>query len=169
MNKSIIEITSEDWRWGDYVAHLERVKMARHALHRGQPIQDGIYLAALEREVIVGHISLKVQPIVVPATEWSQNQALVLRDAVGEVLTETYVQTFAVEEPYRRRGYGRALQAAAVEQTRAQGCYQMRSWSSTDKPANYALKLAMRFAVHPTTFALPDGRLISGAYFVKLA
>lgn len=167
MQAPIREITSELPRWADYIAHLKRVKMARHALHEGQPIENGIYLAAFEETGIVGHISLKVQPIEVPATEWSQNHEMVLKDAAGEVLTETYVQTFAVEEAHRRRGLGRALQAAALEQTKAHGCYQMRSWSSTDKPANYALKLAMGFAVHPTTFAIPDGRLISGVYFVK--
>jgi len=141
--------------------------MTRHALAKGQPIAEGVYLLAREGEAIIGHISLKVQPLIAPATEWSQNRELPLTDAQGQPLHETYVQTFAVEAGFRRRGYGRALQEAALEATKALGCYQMRSWSSTDKPANYALKLAMGFAAHPTTFALPDGRLISGVYFIQ--
>jgi GNAT superfamily N-acetyltransferase len=42
-------------------------------------------------------------------------------------LRETFVATFAVDAAYRRHGYGRALQTAALKMTRALGCYQMRS------------------------------------------
>lgn len=37
----------------------------------------------------------------------------------------------------------------ALELTCALGACQMRSWSSLDKTANYALKLSLGFAAHP--------------------
>ncbi|MCA9913880.1 MAG: GNAT family N-acetyltransferase [Anaerolineae bacterium] len=158
--------TEQHGNWQQYTQHLERVQMARHGLIRGEAIPQAIYLGVLEDNRVIGHLSLKVQALVVPATEWNHNKEESLLNAAGEALRETFVQTFAVEEAYRRRGMGTALQTAAIEATRASGCYQMRSWSSADRPANYALKLQMGFAVHPTTYALPDGRLISGVYFI---
>ena len=47
------------------------------------------------------------------------------------------MQTFAVEPDFRRQGHGRALQLAALDMSARLGCYQMRSWSTVDKQANY--------------------------------
>ena len=43
----------------------------------------------------------------------------------------------------------------------------MRSWSSLDKPANYALKLSLGFAMHPSVHDAASGYQVSGVYFVK--
>ena len=82
-------------------------------------------------------------------------------------MRETFAQTFAVEEVYRRRGHGRALQLEALTLTKDLGAHQMRSWSSLDKQANYALKMNLGFAVCPAVYETDAGLKVSGVYFVK--
>jgi GNAT superfamily N-acetyltransferase len=152
-----ITIFSPDHQlWPAYRAHLERVGMARWA----QPAPDMFFLGVCQDETIIGHLSLRVQPIIIPGDQ-------TIPGPDGEPLRETYVQTFAVEESYRRQGFGRALQLAALDLTKDLGCYQMRSWSSLDKSANYALKLDLGFAAHPAIFEAPNGEKIGGVYFVR--
>ena len=85
----------------------------------------------------------------------------------GEPLTETFVQTFFVNEGFRRRGLGELLQLEGLSVTDQLGAYQMRSWSSLDKPVNYQLKLKLGFAAHPAIYETDSGLKVSGIYFVK--
>jgi GNAT superfamily N-acetyltransferase len=163
----IARFTPSQASWPAYVAHLERHNMARWALDDGQPAPDVYLLGAMEADRVIGHISVRVQDLVIPPTEWSAGHDHGLRRSAGEPLRETFVNTFAVDETHRRQGYGRALQIAALDLTRELGCYQMRSWSSLDKTANYALKISLGFAVFPAVYTTGSGQLISGAYFVK--
>ena len=141
--------------------------MARWVFDNGQPAPDVYLLGVMAVEQVIGHISLRVQALVIPPTAWSTGQDHTLRRSTGEPLRETFVNTFAVDETHRRQGCGRALQIAALDLTRELGCYQMRSWSSLDKTANYALKISLGFAVYPAVQETGDGQLISGVYFVK--
>lgn len=156
-------ITQPDWAL--FVRHLKQVKMARHCLVNDEPRPDTHYFGMMVKERVVGHIAIRVQPLLVPASKSTDDAPLQLtRDDAP--LMETFVQTFAVEESFQRRGYGRALQEAAIQATRELGCYQMRSWSSGDRQANYALKLSMGFGVLPASYPVPGGETISGVYFV---
>lgn len=150
--------------WQAYVAHLERSGMMHHALDSGLPKVDTTYIGIYE-DIVIGHISIQKQPLIVPASSLTDDKPLALSRNEHQ-LYETFVQTFAVEESHRRRGYGRALQQSALEQTQAMGCCQMRSWSSADKYANYGLKLSMGFGVIPALYPMPGGKPISGVYFV---
>jgi GNAT superfamily N-acetyltransferase len=150
----IITVTPQHPLWNALLAHLVAVGMARSALEGDQPKPDTHYLAACLGEQIAGHISFRVQALLVEPSALNQHQPQPLTDGDGVTLQETFVQTFAVLEAYRRRGFGRALQAAALEATRALNCCQMRSWSSVDKHANYALKLSMDFAVCPALYPM---------------
>lgn len=69
----------------------------------------------------------------------------------GQALEEGKIKSFAVLEPFRRQGIGRALQEAAIQQAQRMGCYQIRSYSSNtpEHRANYVLKLSMGFAAQP--------------------
>ena len=132
-----------------------------------QPKEDIIFLGLVEDNDLIGNITIKVQDIIIPATEWGGGVETSLTEPDGDTLQETYVQTFSIEAAHRRKGHGRTLQEAALALTRALGCYQMRSWSSLDKTANYALKLSLGFALHPATYETKDGLHVSGVYFVK--
>lgn len=164
----IESFTPEHPLWPACVAHLERLDMARWVISEdGQPVEGVYFLGAIEGDEVIGHLSIKVQQVVVPATAWSGGAETPLSGPDGAALCETFVQTFGVDESHRRQGYGRALQQAALALTRDLGAYQMRSWSSLDKPANYALKLNLGFAVHPAVYETASGLQISGVYFVK--
>lgn len=122
----------------------------------GDRLRDGVVvLAAVTEQRVVANLSLLIQPIAN------------LGEATGSraMLLEGFVQTFHVDEGWRRRGVGRALQLAAIEASRRLGCYQMRSWSSVDKAANYWLKLGLGFAFCPAA-EYHGGRRIEGGYFV---
>lgn len=153
--------------WPEFIHHLERVEMTRHALRHGGPKADCHYIGVIVADRVIGHISVKEQPLVVESSGLTDDHSLPLLDADDEPLTEIFVQTFAVEEAFRRQGHGRILQSAALQLGYEHGCYQMRSWSSADRPANYALKIGMGFAIVPALYPTPGGAPISGAYFVK--
>jgi GNAT superfamily N-acetyltransferase len=143
--------------------------MARWALGTAadRPSPNLYFLGVIAHEGVIGHISLRVQDLVIPETTWSAGQDHRLLGVDGHPLRETFVNTFAVDESHRRQGYGRALQLAALDLTRGLGCYQMRSWSSLDKTANFALKLGLGFAAFPAIQETGDRQMISGVYFVK--
>lgn len=134
---------------------------------QGQPLPRMSFLGAVVDDDVVGHVTLRLQAIVCPATAWSKGEETPVLGVHGEPLNETFVQTYGVDKHFRRCGIGTALQRAALALTSDLGCYQMRSWSSADRTANYALKVKLGFAIHPAVQELPDGRRISGVYFVK--
>lgn len=164
----ILRVDPAHPRWAEHVAHLRRVDHAQWVLgDDGRPMEPFLFLAAIDDDAVAGNLSLREQGIVLPPTEWSGGVEHPLHDEAGEPVRETFVMTFAVEASHRRRGIGRALQEAAVSWTRERGCVQMRSWSSMDKPKNYALKLSMGFAMHPAVHDAAGGFQVSGVYFVK--
>ncbi len=166
MPTDVTEFLPAQADWQAYLDHLGRVKMLASATDHGEPKADCRYLGISVEAVVIGHLSLRRQPISVPVSSLNQAELLLL-DNVGEPLYEAFVQSFAVEPDYRRQGFGRALQIAALHKTRDLGCYQLRSWSSADKRENYALKICLGFAIQPALYPLPGGAPISGVYFVK--
>lgn len=157
--------TGKDWQ--SFTRHLASVKMLNHATHNGEPKPDCFYLGIAVAEAVIGHISFRKQPLIIPASHLCGSEEHLLTRHDGATLYEAFVQTFAVEEAHRRSGYGRVLQEAALQKAGELGCYQMRSWSSADKDANYALKISLGFAVSPALYPMPGGAPISGVYFVK--
>jgi GNAT superfamily N-acetyltransferase len=150
-------------------AHLARTGQERDFPDIGQG--DVFAFGAFDGAELVGDISVKAQPVEVPPgvpVPILELPIESLREAAGRELREGFVQSFAVEEAHRRRGLGRRLQLAALAECRRRGFYQMRSWSSLDKPANYALKLALGFAVHPGyDYVARLGKWVPGAFFIK--
>ena len=166
MLTDVTEFLPAQAAWQAYLDHLERVKMLASATDHGEPKADCFYLGVSVEAMVIGHLSLRRQPISVPVSSLNQAE-LRLLDSADEPLNEAFVQSFAVEPDYRWRGYGRALQQTALLKTRELGCYQLRSWSSADKRENYALKISLGFAILPALYPLPGGAPISGVYFVK--
>jgi len=154
--------------WEEYVAHLKRTENARWVLDEDQrPLADLLFLGAVADGRVVGNLALRRQVVTCPATEWCGGVPRPLLDADGEPVEEMFVQTFHVQAAHRRLGIGRSLQQAALEWTRIEGCCQMRSWSSLDRPENYRLKLCLGFAMHPEVHRAAAGHDVSGVYFVK--
>lgn len=163
-------ITPSDPLWSSYVAHLHCVNMARWIVDdKGNLLEPLHTICAIVDGEVVGNLSLKVQALTVPSTDWSIENMLdhTVRHEDGAPIKEAFVFSFAVDKAFRRQGIGRSLQLAALEATVKLGCIQMRSWSSLDKPANYALKLSMGFAAHPAVSSTPAGNDVSGVYFIK--
>jgi GNAT superfamily N-acetyltransferase len=165
----VTEFSPNQPGWQAYVAHLKNCDQARWVLDAGDlpKFDDLIFLGVQEGDAVVASLTLKVQLIVIPETEWAGGKETVLKGGDGEILTETYVQTFHVDEDYRRRGIGEQLQRKGLAHTQKLGCYQMRSWSSLNRDANYQLKLKLGFAAHPAVHQAESGLLVSGIYFVK--
>jgi GNAT superfamily N-acetyltransferase len=166
--KMIRQLIPEYSLWDSMVALMKKHKDSHEVLDEDDQPKPGVhFLVAVEDDNVVGYITIKLQYIVIPATERSGGEEKPLTYANGTHLKETFVQTFAVAEEYRRQGHGRDLQIEALNLTRGLGAYQMRSWSSSDKDANYALKLHLGFSVHPAIDEPKPGLKISGVYFVK--
>jgi GNAT superfamily N-acetyltransferase len=148
--------------WAELEEHLQRSGDWRWVSNE-QGILPGVrFIAALCDGRVVGHISLKQQELEVPS---EPPTSLSLS---GRNVYENFVQTFHVDEAYRRQGLGSALQLEALEWSRELGCFQLRSWSSLDRQANYALKLKLGFAFCPGTYVVPSiGQQIPGGWFVK--
>ncbi|MCB9449879.1 MAG: GNAT family N-acetyltransferase [Anaerolineaceae bacterium] len=163
----LTEFGAPETDWSLLIQHLKNVKMLNHATINGQPKPNCYYLGIIINRAVIGHIAIKRQPIHVPASHISGHEERSLAGPDGNALYEAFVQTFAVEEGYRRTGYGRALQEAALQKAQELGCYQMRSWSSADKLGNYALKIRLGFSIIPALYPMPGGEPISGVYFVK--
>ena len=155
--------------WTACLAHLNRHNMARWVLKNAQQPRPNVhFLGIVQTDQVIGHLTLQQQPILIPATEWSGGQEQPVTGPGGQPLPEMFVQTFAVDESHRRQGFGRALQLAALGLTRECGCYQLRSWSSANHPANYALKLSLGFGAAPATYQAANGLEVCGVYFVKV-
>ena len=77
--------------------------MTAHAVDsEGEPIDANYYLGITDDDTVIGHISIKVQDLVIPETEWSSDFDHQVRDIDGAPLQETFIQTFAVEPDHRR-------------------------------------------------------------------
>jgi GNAT superfamily N-acetyltransferase len=172
MMTTVQHFTAESPGWLAYVAHLKRVDMRHGVDNQNQPKDNCYYLGVSlpsdtpDEMRVIGHIALCRQPLHVPASHLTDNQPRSLTLADNTPLYEMFVESFAVETQYRRKGYGRALQIAAIQVTQDADCYQMRSWSSADRTANYALKLSLGFSVHPALYPMPGVEPISGVYFI---
>jgi len=155
--------------WASLLEHLGRAGMVRVVERSDDPALR--VLVVREGDRTIGHLALCLQPIAV--REPSDPRVLEAPDGTGAVLApsgrpllELYVQSFAVDEDARRRGVGSRLQRAALRLTAQLGAVQMRSWSSSDRTANYALKVRLGFGVHPSIQQTRIGP-VAGAYFVR--
>jgi GNAT superfamily N-acetyltransferase len=164
----IIQLDNTSAYWRAYLEHAARHDMRQWIVDETDlPLDNSHYLGAILGDVVIGHLTLKQQPIMIPATEWAGDRETVVADATRQPLQELFVQTFAVDETYRRQRIGSRLQEAGLKLARTLGCYQVRSWSSLDRLANYQLKIKLGFAIHPSVYTTPSGLEVSGIFFVK--
>jgi GNAT superfamily N-acetyltransferase len=112
-------------------------------------------LVALEEARIAGFLRYVVQAI-------GPDAGCPPLALAGRILIEAKILAFGVALARRRRGIGRALQLRCIQDARERGCYQVRSHSGGDHPANHQLKLALGFGVLP----IVRGDDTRGAYYI---
>ena len=78
-------------------------------------------------------LTLNLQPDVIPASDWAEGKENGLHGLDGEPLIETFLQTFHLDEDFRRQGLGGSLQRDALIRAQLLGAYLIRSWSSLDR------------------------------------
>ena len=129
-------------RWADLLTVIDSVGQKPWAIDWHDWYLSSHMLVALLDDAIAGFLRLVRQPI-------GPDMACETVTVQGEPLVEAKVMVFAVAPAYRRQGVGRVLQAAAIREARALGCYQLRSYSNGEKLANHQLKLGLGFGVQP--------------------
>lgn len=152
----------EEWdenhsRWQEFLGYLEEVAPDQVPFVLGDYYRAYActLLVALVDGEVAGCLRFAVQPIGPEAG----CPALYL-DAVP--LYEAKIHVFAVGEAYRNRGIGTRLQKQAIRRARQLGCYQLASYSSYGRDANYHVKLSLGFAAQPEV----HGNNHQGCYFL---
>ena len=146
-------VTHRDW--SQLLAVIAQAEQMDWVNARFDWHQSSHMLVATQGGMVVGFLRLVTQLI-------GADEDLPSALLDGLALIEGKVMAFAVVEPHRRRGIGRALQSAAITLAKRLGCYQLRSHSSGGNLANHQLKLSMGFAIHRIT----RGDDQQGAYFM---
>jgi len=154
--------TLQEWdqahpRWEEFVQCLEQSAPEQAPFVLGEySRQLPCYLCvALQNDRVVGFLRFGVQPIGPEA----RCPPLVLN---GIPLTEAKIHAFAVREECRGQGIGTALQRWVIRRAKELGCFQVASYSSYGREANYHIKLALGFGAQPET----HGDDQHGVYFI---
>lgn len=154
--------TLQEWdqahpRWEEFIQCLEQSAPEQAPFVLGEySRQLPCYLCvALQNDRVAGFLRFGVQPIGPEA----HCPPLVLN---GIPLTEAKIHAFAVREECRGQGIGTALQRWALRRAKGLGCFQVASYSSYGREANYHIKLALGFGAQPET----HGDDQHGVYFI---
>jgi GNAT superfamily N-acetyltransferase len=157
-----LELTIEPWershpKWEKLLHIIDSMGQADwFSLHADFHHSNHILVALVNGEV-VGFLRFTVQYI-------GPDRDLPLIEFQGVALNEAKILAFGVIDQFKRHGIGEALQKRAIAWAKTLGCYQVRSHSGGDSPANHQLKLSLGFAVHPT---LKDDDDPHGVFFIK--
>lgn len=153
MTRDVVEVRegTEDFR--ELLSLAERLGQARYIPARETHIEESVLLGAFDDGRCVGFLRFMVQII------GSDEGRPPILDS-GRHLTEGFVEAFGVEPGFRRRGIGKSMQMRAISFCEERGCHQIRSRSSVSSRENYALKISMGYAIHPS-------RENDSYYFVK--
>ena len=141
--KMIEQWTEDHARWPELMALVQEADELRGMEANFDWHIAGYQFVALEGGKIVGFLRYVTQPI----GPDNDCPALTLGNVV---LIEGKVMVFYVLEVWRRMGFGRKLQQAALTHAKSLNLYQLRSRSSAEKTANHQLKLSMGFSAVPT-------------------
>jgi GNAT superfamily N-acetyltransferase len=143
MDIKIREVAGEG-AFSRLLALAESMEQARYLTVQRDYYDESILLGAFGEAGCVGFLRCVVQVI-----GSDEGRPPIYRQGVA--LREGYVEAFGVSPSYRRRGIGQRLQERALALCRDRGCYQIRSRSPLSSVENYALKLKMGYAIHPSS------------------
>lgn len=139
----------EEWdeahpRWPEFVTCLENTApdQASFVFQNNSHAHQAVLLVALQLDKVVGFLRFVIQ-LIGPEVGCPP---LVLD---GVQLTEAKIIAFAVQEEARGQGIGTKLQKQAIQCAQSLGCYQVASYSSYSRDANFHIKLSLGFAAQP--------------------
>ncbi len=143
MNISLLDSHDPNSAYHDLLDVAGQLNQAKYIPLHEHHIDESLLLGAFIDQHCVGFLRLVIQVI---GSEHSRAPILV----AGAPLREGYVEAFGVLPRYRRQGLGLRLQERAIELCQDRRCYQIRSRSPISSNENYALKVKMGYAIHPS-------------------
>lgn len=139
----IIRVEPEALEYPWLLALAQQLGQAKYVQAREPYAMESILLGVYEETQCTGFLRL----IVLEIGKDVGRPPILFQD---KPLLEAYVEAFGVDSSWRRRGIGQRLQEEAIALARRKGCYQIRSRSPVTARENYALKLKMGYAIHPS-------------------
>jgi GNAT superfamily N-acetyltransferase len=128
----------------DLLRIADQLNQSKYITVREDYIDESLLLGAFRAERCVGFLRFTISII------GRDVRRPPIHDAAGQPLREGYVEAFGVVPDARREGVGQRLQEHAIALCRQHRCYQIRSRSPIASRENYALKLKMGYAIHPS-------------------
>ncbi len=150
----IVEVQEHTPAFHDLLLIAGQLAQARYIAVQEDHIEESILLGAFVERRCAGFLRCIIQVI-------GRDRDRPPIQYAGHVLREGYVEAFGVVPAYRRQGVGQMMQERVIGLCRQRQCYQIRSRSPITGQENYALKLKMGYAIHPS--AENDSY-----YFIKL-
>lgn len=152
--------TIEEWlpinpRWSEFAACVDSEGQTDWVFSEHFAQFPRTFLVALYENQVIGFLMFYLQPI------GPESDCPPLHQN-GAWLIEAKIVGFGVRKAHRRQSVGQMLQAKAIQRARELGCYQLRSYSSSQNIANFQLKLRMGFAAVPVKRS--EGE--KGMYFI---
>src|SRR5262245_30392473 len=144
MQITICEVQENTEAYGDLLHIADQLNQSKYIAVREDYIDESILLGAFRSERCVGFLRFNISIIGL------YGRRPPIHGAAGLPLCEGYVEAFGVVPDARRQGIGQRLQEHAIALCRQRGCYQIRSRSPITSRENYALKLKMGYAIHPS-------------------
>ncbi|MEM8861872.1 MAG: GNAT family N-acetyltransferase [Chloroflexota bacterium] len=156
MDRSVESVKVENWaayshpRWEEARRLIRQIHPSPRVLQNYEP-SEYFATVALNNEKPIGYHIFRVQPI---GPEFSM---LPLLAPAGDPLKEARGRDFWLDPEWRGIGIGTKMQLVTVQTATDLGCYQLRSRSSLDRKANYAIKLKLGFTCLPVVRGNEDG------------
>jgi GNAT superfamily N-acetyltransferase len=144
MHLTIREIQADTEAYRELLLIADQLDQAKYIAAREDYIDESILLGAFIADRCIGFLRFTIQVI------GRDVHRPPIHSANGQPLREGFVEAFAVVPSERRQGIGQQLQEHALALCIQRGCYQVRSRSPITSQENYALKLKMGYAVHPS-------------------
>jgi GNAT superfamily N-acetyltransferase len=143
MDVEVVEVQENTAAYANLLLVADQLNQAKYIARQEEHIQASILLGAFMENRCIGFLRFIVQVI-----GSDQGRPPIMQ--AGHALMEGYVEAFAVIPEYRRQGVGQTMQNRAIALCKQRGCYQIRSRSPITSQENYALKLKMGYAIHPS-------------------
>jgi len=140
----ISEVQENTDAYRDLLCIAEQLNQSKYIAAREDYIDESILLGAKCAERCVGFLRFNISII------GREVHRPPIHDVNGQPLREGFVEAFGVVPDARRKGIGQCLQEHAIALCSQRGCYQIRSRSPMTSHENYALKLKMGYAIHPS-------------------